>query len=48
MTVSENKHCSPELTHQDIGQMDGYVRLYEEQHRLEGDNPTIARHSQLT
>ena len=30
-----------ELTHQDIGQMDGYVRLYEEQHRLEGDNPTI-------
>lgn len=29
-----------ELTHQDIGQMDGYVRLYEEQHRLEGDNPT--------
>ena len=21
--------------------MDGYVRLYEEQHRLEGDNPTI-------
>ena len=30
-----------ELTHQDIGQMDGYVRLYEEQHRLDGDNPTI-------
>jgi len=30
-----------ELAHQDIGQMDGYVRLYEEQHRLEGDNPTI-------
>jgi hypothetical protein len=25
----------------DIGQMDGYVRLYEEQHRLEGDSPTI-------
>jgi predicted nuclease of restriction endonuclease-like (RecB) superfamily len=30
-----------ELTYQDIGQMDGYVRLYEEQYRLEGDNPTI-------
>ena len=30
-----------ELTHQDIGQMDGYVRMYEEQHRIEGDNPTI-------
>lgn len=30
-----------ELTHQDIGQMDGYVRLYEEQHRIVGDNPTI-------
>jgi hypothetical protein len=30
-----------ELTHQDIGQMDGYVRMYEERRRLEGDNPTI-------
>ncbi|MDR1349417.1 MAG: PDDEXK nuclease domain-containing protein [Zoogloeaceae bacterium] len=30
-----------ELTHQDIGQMDGYVRMYEEQHRIEGDNPAI-------
>lgn len=30
-----------ELTHQDIGQMDGYVRMYEEQNRIEGDNPTI-------
>ena len=30
-----------ELTHQDIGQMDGYVRLYEEQHRIAGDNPSI-------
>jgi predicted nuclease of restriction endonuclease-like (RecB) superfamily len=30
-----------ELTHQDIGQMDGYVRMYEEQRRAEGDNPTI-------
>lgn len=30
-----------ELTHQDIGQMDGYVRVYEERHRRDGDNPTI-------
>ena len=30
-----------ELTHQDIGQMDGYVRMYDTQSRLEGDNPTI-------
>lgn len=30
-----------ELTHQDIGQMDGYVRMYEEQAKVDGDNPTI-------
>lgn len=29
------------LTHQDIGQMDGYVRIFEDQHKVEGDNPTI-------
>ncbi len=29
------------LTHQDIGQMDGYVRMYEEHAKVEGDNPTI-------
>lgn len=29
------------LTHQDIGQMDGYVRLYEAHDKVEGDNPTI-------
>lgn len=29
------------LTYQDIGQMDGYVRLYEEKLKPEGDNPTI-------
>lgn len=29
------------LTHQDIGQMDGYVRLFEDQCKVEGDNPTI-------
>ncbi len=29
------------LTHQDIGLMDMYVRLYEEKYKIEGDNPTI-------
>ncbi len=29
------------LTHQDVGQMDMYVRLYEEQKRASNDNPTI-------
>lgn len=30
-----------ELTHQDIGQMDMYVRLYDDQRRGESDNPTV-------
>ena len=29
------------LTHQDVGQMDMYVRMYEEQRRRADDNPTI-------
>lgn len=29
------------LTHRDVGQMDGYVRLFEDQFKVEGDNPTI-------
>jgi predicted nuclease of restriction endonuclease-like (RecB) superfamily len=29
------------LTHQDIGQMDMYVRMYDQMKRTEGDNPTI-------
>ncbi len=29
------------LTHQDIGQMDMYVRIYEEKYKQPGDNPTI-------
>lgn len=29
------------LTHQDIGQMDSYVRMYEDHSKVEGDNPTI-------
>lgn len=30
-----------ELTHQDIGQMDMYVRMYDDLRREEGDNPTV-------
>lgn len=30
-----------ELTHQDIGQMDMYVRLYEDKYKSKDDNPTI-------
>ncbi len=29
------------LTHKDVGQMDGYVRLFEDKYKIEGDNPTI-------
>ena len=30
-----------DLTHADVGQMDGYVRLFEERFKVPGDNPTI-------
>lgn len=29
------------ITHQDIGQMDMYVRMYDELKRTDGDNPTL-------
>ncbi|MBP5710909.1 MAG: DUF1016 family protein, partial [Bacteroidales bacterium] len=29
------------ITHQDVGQMDMYVRMYDELKRTEGDNPTV-------
>lgn len=29
------------LAHQDVGQMDMYVRVFDEQHRQDGDNPTL-------
>lgn len=32
---------STEITHQDIGQMDMYIRMYDELKCTEGDNPTI-------
>lgn len=30
-----------ELTHQDVGQIDSYVRMFDDKYRTEGDNPTI-------
>lgn len=30
-----------QITHQDVGQMDMYVRMYDELKRTEGDNPTL-------
>ena len=30
-----------QITHQDVGQMDMYIRMYDELKRSEGDNPTI-------
>lgn len=29
------------LTHADVGQMDGYVRLFEDRFKIPGDNPTV-------
>ena len=29
------------VTHQDVGQMDMYVRMFDELKRTDGDNPTI-------
>ena len=29
------------LNHQDIGQMDSYVRLFDDQFTTDGDNPTV-------
>lgn len=29
------------ITHQDVGQMDMYIRMYDELKRSEGDGPTI-------
>ena len=29
------------LTHQDVGQMDSYVRLFDDRYTTQGDNPTI-------
>jgi len=30
-----------ELAHQDVGQMDSYVRMFDDKYIAEGDNPTI-------
>jgi len=41
MAKSLSYRKSLKLSHQDAGQMDMYVRLYEEQKRRTDDNPTI-------
>ena len=41
MSFSESELESAIITHQDVGQMDMYVRMYDEMKRTEGDNPTI-------
>ena len=41
MSFSESELESAIITHQDVGQMDMYVRMYDELKRTEGDNPTI-------
>jgi hypothetical protein len=30
-----------DLTHQDVGQIDSYVRMFDDKYITEGDNPTI-------
>lgn len=35
------QHNRSQITHQDVGQMDMYVRMYDELKRTEGDNPTF-------
>ncbi len=32
---------TPQITHQDVGQMDMYIRMYDELKKEEGNNPTI-------
>lgn len=41
MSFSESELESAIITHQDVGQMDMYVRMYDELKRTEGDNPPI-------
>ncbi len=40
--VARQQHIHTEkISHQDVGQMDMYIRMYDELKRNEGDNPTI-------
>ena len=36
------------LTHQDVGQIDTYVRIYDQHRKGSDDNPTIGKYSVLT
>lgn len=40
--IESNQGKMGKLKHTDIGQMDGYVKLYEDQFKIPGDNPTIS------
>ena len=40
--VARQQHIKTEkITHQDVGQMDMYIRMYDDLKRSDGDNPTI-------
>ena len=39
--VEEQRGQTSKITHQDVGQMDMYIRMYDELKRGEGDNPTL-------
>ena len=39
--VNESKLKIGKITHQDVGQMDMYIRMYDDLKRKSGDNPTI-------
>ena len=39
-----HKPCIGDLTHQDIGQMDMYVRLYEDKYKNQGRQPHLWNH----
>ncbi len=41
MFCSDRFENTEKITHQDVGQMDMYIRMYDELKRSEGDNPTI-------
>ena len=40
-TLRKRSWKKGQITHQDVGQMDMYVRMYDDLKRTEGDNPTI-------
>ncbi len=41
MNDIKNGSITGRLTHQDVGQMDTYVRVYDQHYKSDDDNPTI-------